>query len=440
MQSLNFSKSRSLFEFGMTLMPGGVSSPGRAFSEVEMPPLIISSASGPYIYDVDGNRYTDFINGLGPNILGHADPRIAAAVNEQFARGTVYGACSEVEYQLAERIVGSSPSVEQIRFTCSGTEAVMSAVRLARAHTLRSIVVKFKGCYHGHADTMLALGSKPHMRASKSPERQGLSSNALHEVMAFPYNDLDDLQDTFRERGADIAAVIVEPVATNMGLVPPTPEFLEELRRLCTNHGALLIFDEVVSGFRLCYGSVSNVLGVVPDLITFGKIIGGGTPIGAFGGRRDLMTLLVEPGGVFQGGTFAGNAMSMAAGLRTLDILQNEGVYDLLEKLGALYEEITMDGLKRKDLPFGFVRRGSLFSYVLVPGLTACTSFTDVERQDKALFSRLHRSMASRGYLFPPTIEEPAFISAAHTEKEITQSANAAIEILAELYSSRSSS
>lgn len=430
-----FSNSISLFERGAVSMPGGVSSPGRIFREVDTPTLVIDHASGSQIVDVDGNIYVDFINGLGPMILGHAHEQVADAIAAQVRRGSVYGACCRLEYELSRAIVQSTPAVQQVRFTCSGTEAVMSALRLARGYTGRDLILKFEGGYHGHSDSTLAKAAKPHMRGGAAGVRTGLSERVANEVLTVPYNDLDAVETIFQQHGSELAAAIVEPVATNMGLVPGTEAFLTGLRALCDEYGAVLIFDEVVSGFRLCYGAASNMLGVRPDLTTFGKIIGGGTPVGAYGGRADIMALVAQQGGVFQGGTFAGNPLTMAAGLATLEVLANEEIYDKLDRLGSCYEQTTVELFRRQGLPFTIVRRGSLLSYVLVPGLAQCRNFADVARQDRALFQRLHLHLTTEGYLLPPTIEEPIFISAAHTIEQVTDCARLAAEWIASVMS-----
>lgn len=414
-------------------MPGGVSSPARAFPEVHTPPLFIAEGRGSRVIDVDGNAYVDFMCGLGPALLGHGPEEVCEAIIDQLRRGTTFATCTLVEQELARCIVASTPCLEQLRFVCSGTEAVMSAVRLARSWTSRRMLLKFRGCYHGHADALLARGTKKQMVGDVPSNYDGLDPSIVENTLIARYNDVDDVRQNFERHGSDIAAIIVEPIATNMGLVPPLPGFLEALRRLCNQYGALLIFDEVVSGFRLCFGSVSKLFKVEPDLIIFGKIIGGGTPVGAYGGRAELMSRIAKPGGVFQGGTFAGNALTMAGGLQTLQILARDGFYERLEGLGQLYETVTLDGFARHGLPYGFLRRGSLFSYVLIENKGRCENYDDVQQQDAELFAEFHLEMAKRGFLFPPTIEEPGFISAAHSVDDVHNCATVAVEQIARL-------
>ena len=428
--NLGHARSIDLFKFGHSVLAGGVSSPGRAFSEVQTPTLVLERGHGCRVVDVDGNTYVDFIGGLGPLILGHSPEPVRRALAEQAERGTVFGAPNALEYRLAERILASTPWLDRLRFTCSGTEAVMTAVRLAKGCTDRSKIVKFNGGYHGHSDVLLARGTKRLMRAAGGVHN-GLDDFVLDNTLIVEYNDAAGAAALFADHGRDIAAVVVEPCATNMGLVKPLPGFLARLRQLCDDAGALLIFDEVVSGFRFRHGSLSIELGIEPDFVTFGKIIGGGTPIGAYGGRAEHLTLLQTAGGVFQGGTFAGNPLSMAAGLATLEETAREGFYERLERLGALVEDVLVGGFRRTGLPYGVQRKGSLFSFILAEGLDRLTNFADVQRQDTALFAGFHHDMSERGFLLPPTIEEPVFISAAHTESDLRAFAEAAVDALA---------
>jgi len=423
-----FAGSAAGFEAGQRFLPAGVSSPIRTFDEVRTPPVVIDSADGCRMRDVDGNEYVDFMSALGPLILGHSPPAITEAIVRQARRGTVYATPTELEYQLAEQVLASTPCLDQLRFVCSGTEAVMTAVRLARAATDRELIVKFRGCYHGHADTLLASAGPSVGRRSR-----GLPAGLEASVLVLDYNDAAGVRAAFDARPEEIAAVVVEPYACNMGLVLPEPGFLEELRAACDRSGALLIFDEVVTGFRFCYGSIANLLGVQPDLVTFGKIIGGGTPIGAYAGRREHMSLLEDAGGVFQGGTFAGNPLSMAAGLAMLAELREPGFYDRLDGLGQSLEDALVAGLAGDGLGYGLVRAGSAASLVLIEGAPPVRCHSDAARQDAELYGRLHLELMCAGFLLPPSIDEVFFLSAAHTADDVTRLATAVVEALAAL-------
>lgn len=427
-----FERSRRLFEAGTRYLPRGVSSPIRTFQEVESCPIVVAAAQGARMRDVDGNEYVDLVCALGPLILGHGASAVTEAIVRQLDAGTVYATPAAVEYQLAERIIDSTSCLEQIRFVCSGTEAVMTAVRLARAATGREQIVKFRGSYHGHADAL--MGKKRALDGDAGAlRRAGVDPHVEASTILLDYNDVDGVKEAFHAAGAEIATVVVEPYACNMGLVLPQPGFLEALRSCCDQAGALLIFDEVVTGFRFCYGSVSNILGVEPDLITFGKIIGGGTPIGAYAGKRRHMRLLEGAQGVFQGGTFAGNPLSMAAGVATLEQLLAPGFYERLEELGGLVEREVTAGFASRGIPYGLVRKGSVGSFVLIPGGPPPRDHADAQRQDAALFGRFHLEMMLKGFLLAPAVDEPFFLSSAHTEDNARAFAAAAVEVLAEL-------
>ncbi len=428
---MKLTKSKELFERGQDLLPGGVSSPVRTFGEVETPPLYIREGKGGYVTDVDGNRYLDVMCGLGPALLGHAHPRLCEAVSQQMAKGAVYAAGTEMEYDLADRIKAHSPAIQKLRFVCSGTEAVMSAVRLAKAQTGRSAIVKFNGCYHGHSDIMQGHITKG--KSSSDRARSGIDGEIVNNTVVCDYNDLAQVRDVFKKAPNRFAAIILEPIATNMGLVRPDRGFLEGLREICDEHHALLIFDEVVVGYRVQLGSVTNWCGVTPDLITYGKIIGGGTPVGLYGGKAEIMDQLDRAGGVFQGGTFAGNPLTMAAGLATMDILEQENFYTDLNGLGVAFEAALLKGLRKAGVPFTVDRIGSMFSLILAPGLERLKSRADVARQDSHLFSRLHMDLASKGFLLPPSIEEPGFISSVHKATELRALAEAIATSLGKL-------
>jgi glutamate-1-semialdehyde 2,1-aminomutase len=420
------SRSSAAFERAKSFIPGAVNSPGRAFSEVDYPPLVIERGAGKYVFDLDGNRYLDFMCGLGPAVLGHSNAEVARAVSDQYTRGTVFGASTSVEYELAELIVGAGRCTESIRFTCSGTEATMTAARLAKAATGRRGVLKFKGGYHGHSDALLPGGTKRHMLPAPGARPvNGLDPGLEASTYTGVYNDAETVAEILRDHGDQVAAIIVEPVASNMGVVPPVEGFLSKLRQLADEHGCILIFDEVVSGFRHRFGPVADAFGVRPDLVCYGKIIGGGLPVGAYAGRKDLMGLLEQRGSVFQGGTFAGSALTMAAGLAQLKILQRDRVNEALETQGAFLQQALLERFREAGRPFGVQRHGSLVTPVLVPGKERLFNHADVELQDKNLFRTIHRTMLAKGILLPPTIEEPIFISALHTRDDLVALADA---------------
>ena len=410
---LSVARSNELYADAWDFIPDGVSSPGRKFSEVETPPLFIDRAEGAMIYDADDNEYVDFVNGLGPIIMGHAHPEICAAMAQQAAKGAVYGLANQHEIALARRIVGSSPGIDKLRFVCSGTEAVMSALRLAKKHTKRSKILKFKGAYHGHADCALGASIK-----SAEIHVEGVDTQIHENTLMCDYNDTAGMVEIVERHASDIAALIVEPVCTNMGLVKPDPDFIRSARELCTRHGIILIFDEVVTGFRLCYGSYANILGVRPDMVVYGKIIGGGTPVGAYGATNEIMRG-VEAIDFFQGGTFSANPITMAAGNATLDLLEREDVYGHLETLGRLLCDELNRFFREADLGFHADYEGSLVSIVLGKGLERVRNINDNKTLDRELFSRLHAHLLKRGIMLAPTIDEPLFISYAHTEAHI---------------------
>lgn len=419
--------STLIFQRGQMLLPGGVSSPGRAFSDVGGQPLVIRSGDGKFLDDVDGNRYIDFVCGLGPMILGHGHPVVTEAISSAFQHGAVFAMPTEAEYQLAETILSTSDYLERIRFTCSGTEATMTATRVARAATGRSGILKFKGGYHGHSDVLLSGGTKRKIAQEDGeavPEPHIESSVRANTHIA-NYNDVESVEKILSQSPNEIAAIIVEPVPSNMGVIPPSENFLHELRRLADRSGTILIFDEVVSGFRHRYGPVADAFGVRPDLITFGKIIGGGLPVGAVGGREDLLSLLVSRGSVFQGGTFAGNPVTMLAGLAQLDVMRRDNVIDKVTALGERLAARLQHAFSEGELPYSSQHFGSLVTPILVPRQKVLRNYAEVELQDKPLFAHIHRQLLARGIALPPTIEEPIFVSACHSERDIDDLAEA---------------
>lgn len=399
-----------------TYISGGSNSPGRKFSEVITPMLIAEKASGANIWDTEGNCYVDFIMGLGPCILGHSPTCVTETITDQASKGLVFGLSHKSEPELAKLIVDSSNHIDKVRFTCSGTEAVMTALRIARGITQKQVVVKFSGGYHGHCDTILSGANKKSI--SDNFGTDGIHPSLKNATITCRYNDADQIKEIFEQYVDEIAAVIIEPVATNMGLVPAKTEFLKTIRSLCSEHNSLLIFDEVVSGYRFGFGPVSNEIGIFPDLTTFGKIIGGGLAIGAYGGPEAIMAQVSNEGGVFQGGTFAGNPLTMQAGISTLRTLDNEYTYDALNAITDIFVRELRYKFKEYDLSFDAVKKGPLVSLILVESLTNLCSLDDVKKQDQLIFSELHNKLVNDGFLIPPTIEEPIFFCTQHTEQQ----------------------
>lgn len=395
----------------------GVNSPLRGFGDVDSAQICIDYAEGEFVYDVNKKRYIDFLLGFGPNILGHAPEEIVVAVSEQIQKGTVYAVTNTWEIELAKLIVDSTPCIEQIRMVNSGTEAVMSAVRLAKGYTGREKILKFDGSYHGHADSVLGVGN------TGSEERyplKGLDKSIQDNTIVARYNDLNDVKSKFKKEGNEIACIIIEPYACNMGLVMPDLDFLKGLRTLCDLYNTLLIFDEVMVGFRMTYGSVCNELGVTPDIITFGKVIGGGLPIGAYGAKEEIMRLVKnEEQSVYQSGTFAGNALSMIAGVAMLNQLKDGKVYAQLEDLGSFLERRVREEFKKKNIQYLFVRKHSIFSLFLVEDRKVIKSYNDVATQDFELFGRIHLLMLEEGFLLPPSADEVMHLCVKHTKEEL---------------------
>lgn len=407
-----FGKSKELFQRGVKLIPDGVSSPMRAFRLVDGEPVCIASAKGARIIDVDGNEYADYLCSFGATLVGHADERITQAIHDQLKKGTVYGLTSELEYQVAERIVRSSADIDQVRFVCSGSEAVMTAVRIARAHTGRKIIVKFVGSYHGHADALLAMPLS--VENLTKGNTAGLDEEINQSVLMSAYNDIDELTKIFSNYGDDIAGVVVEPIATNMGLVLSNIDFLKAIRNLCSEFGSVFIADEVVTGFRLCYGPYTSSLGLEPDLITFGKIIGGGMPIGAYAGKQELMNHVKIGHDVFQSGTFASNPISMAAANAVLTVLAEESFYEDLNKNAEDFMNLIQKQFREHSIPFLVTRRGPLLGVAYRDSNQPMGCYDDVKTQNYNLFRELHQAMMKKSILMAPSMEEPIFISAAH--------------------------
>lgn len=423
---MNTQASEKLYHRARTVLPGGVNSPVRAFKAVGGTPLFIERAEGAYLIDVDGNRYVDYVGSWGPMLIGHAHPQIINAVRTALSKGTSYGAPTEVEVELAEMVIDAVPSVEMVRFVNSGTEATMSALRLARAYTKRDKIVKFEGCYHGHADMLLVQAGSGLMTLGL-PDSPGVPDSAVADTLVAQFNNLDSVQNLFEQNPAEIAAIIVEPIAGNMGVVPPQAGFLEGLRKIAGGGGALLVFDEVMTGFRVAFGGAQSLFKVIPDLSCLGKIIGGGFPVGAYGGRKEIMELVAPSGPVYQAGTLSGNPIAMTAGLETLKILKKTGTYDKLEHLSEKLAHGIRQAAESVGLPLFQTRVGSMSgmfftSKKVVDLATAKTS-------DTKKYARFFTEMLNRGIYFAPSQFEAAFVSLAHDQEQIDQTISAAKEI-----------
>ena len=424
-------RSAELYERACRVIPGGVNSPVRAFRAVGGNPLFIARGSGQFLVDADGREYLDFVGSWGPLILGHAHPAVLDAVAGAIRNGSTFGAPCAGEVELAERIVASYPGLEQVRFVSSGTEAVMSAIRVARAFTGRDLIVKFSGCYHGHADHLLvAAGSG--LATFGKPSSAGVPEAFTACTRVLPLDDDAALRDLFAREGDRIAAVIIEPVPANHGLLLQRREFLLELRNLTRQHGALLIFDEVISGFRLARGGAAQLLNIVPDLATFGKVIGGGMPVGAFGGRREIMARLAPLGDTYQAGTLSGNPVAMASGIATLDVLNAQSGWDRLESLGAELEQLLRPVVAEAKFPVQLVRIGSLF-WLAFHGGDAPRNAVTLSPEATARFSALFQAMLERGVYLPPSAYEACFLSLAHRSADLQRLAQALRESLATL-------
>ena len=428
--SLSHDRSREIFDRSQEYLPGGVNSPVRAFGAVGGQPLVIARGEGPYLYDVDGNRYIDYVCSWGPLILGHAHPAVVEAVQRAAERGTSYGAPTEAEAELAQLVVEAVPSIEMVRFVNSGTEATMSALRLARAYTGRDKVVKFEGCYHGHADGLLVQAGSG-VATLGLPDSPGVPASFAQETLVARFNDAAGVEALFERFGEKIAAVIVEPVAANMGVVPPLPGFLASLRAVTERAGSLLIFDEVVTGFRVAYGGAQSLFGVMPDLTCLGKIIGGGLPVGAYGGKRRIMEMMAPLGPVYQAGTLSGNPLAMAAGLATLRELQSPGFYERLDTLSSRLVEGAARAAASAGVSVRLNRVGSMRTPFFVDA--PVVDYESARRSDRERYARFFHDMLERGVYLAPSQFEAAFVSAAHGESQIDATIAAAAEVLPRL-------
>lgn len=419
----SFSKSQELYKEAVELIPGGVNSPVRAFQAVGDYPVFVKEGSGSHIIDVDGNEYVDYICSWGPLILGHRPEVVSQALMEGLQTGTTFGIPTAIEVEMAEFIVENVPSIEMVRMVSSGTEATMSALRLARAYTKRNKIVKFEGCYHGHADNLLIKAGSGALTLGV-PSTPGVPEGIAEDTINAKYNDLASVEAIFAEKGSEIAAVIVEPIAGNMGLVLPNEGFLQGLREITARYGALLIFDEVISGFRASLGGAQGYFGITPDLTCLGKIIGGGLPVGAYGGKKEIMSMVAPAGPVYQAGTLSGNPLAMAAGLAALRELKNADIYAKLAHLGAM----LTDGLKAAATNAGvnvtINNFGSLLTVFFTD--TPVTTYPEAAGSDTKQFKAFYQSMLNQGFYLPPSQFECWFISAAHTEEDIKATIEAA--------------
>jgi glutamate-1-semialdehyde 2,1-aminomutase len=416
---MTHSKSEALFRWAVEKIPGGVNSPVRAFRSVGGQPVFIARGQGSHLFDVDGNEYIDYVGSWGPLILGHRHPEILAALEHALTIGTSFGAPTAQEIDLAAAISDAVPSVEMVRLVNSGTEATMSAIRVARGFTGRDLIVKFEGCYHGHVDSLLVKAGSG-MATLGIADTQGVPKAFADTTIPLPYNSLDALEEAFHAHGDRIAAVIVEPVVGNMGCVPPLPGYLQGLRAVTERYGALLIFDEVMTGFRVAFGGAQQLFGIKPDLTTMGKVIGGGLPVGAYGGRKDIMSKVAPAGPIYQAGTLSGNPLAVAAGLAMLRHLKaNPQVYTRLEACGAKLAAAAPPGVTVN-------RVGSMFTFFFAP--QPVTDWESAKQSDTDRFARFFRAMLDRGVYLAPSQFEAAFVSAAHTDEDIDRTIHAARE------------
>lgn len=423
-------KSEDAFSKAKELMPGGVNSPVRAFKSVGGQPIVIDSVKGSHMWDIDGNEYIDYVGSWGPAIIGHADDEVLAALAETMKKGTSFGAPCLLENTLAELVISAVPSIEMVRFVNSGTEACMGVLRLARAFTGRQKIIKFEGCYHGHADPFLVKAGSG-VATLGLPDSPGVPKSATSDTLTSPYNDLETVKGLFEANKGEIAAIILEPVVGNSGFIPPNPGFLEALREITKENGALLIFDEVMTGFRLAYGGAQEYFKITPDLTTLGKVIGGGLPVGAYGGRRDIMEMVAPAGPMYQAGTLSGNPLAMTAGIHTLKRLMQPGSYEYLDKITKELTQGLLDAGKKTGHAMcgGYI--SGMFGFFFTDG--PVYSFGDAKKSDTAKFGRFYRGMLEEGVYFAPSQFEAGFTSLAHTTEDIQRTIAAAEKVLREI-------
>jgi glutamate-1-semialdehyde 2,1-aminomutase len=423
-------KSEEIFAAAQKLMPGGVSSPVRAFKSVGGQPIVFDRVQGAYVWDVDDNQYIDYVGTWGPAICGHSHPEVIAALKETLDKGTSFGAPCYQENVLAEMVIDAVPSIEMVRFVNSGTEACMAVLRLMRAFTGRDKVIKFQGCYHGHGDMFLVQAGSG-VATLGLPDSPGVPKSVTSNTLAAPYNDLEAVKALFADNPDQIAGVILEPVVGNAGFIPPDAGFLEGLREITKDNGALLVFDEVMTGFRISYGGAQEKFGVTPDLTTLGKVIGGGLPVGAYGGRRDIMEMVAPSGPMYQAGTLSGNPLAMTAGIKTLELLNKPGSYEYLDKITKMLVDGLLDIAKETGHEVCGGQISAMFGLFFTPG--PVHSYEDAKKCDTNKFSRWHRGMLERGVYLAPSQFEAGFTSLAHTEEDIKRTLDAAREVMASL-------
>jgi len=416
-------RSALLFDKAKAIIPGGVNSPVRAFKSVGCQPLFIDRACGSKMFDVDGNEFIDYVGSWGPMIVGHCNPKVIAAVTSALEKGSSFGAPTDLEVQLAEMVIAAVPSIEMVRMVSSGTEATMSAIRLARAYTGRDAIIKFAGCYHGHADSLLVKAGSG-AATFGVPDSPGVPADFARHTLTAEFNDLDSVQALVAENRGKVASIIIEPIAGNMGTVPPRQGFLEGLRDLCDREGIVLIFDEVMSGFRVAYGGAQELYGITPDLTTLGKIIGGGLPVGAFGGKRQIMELLSPSGGVYQAGTLSGNPLAMSAGIATLKILQEKDFYQRLEEKSAMVADAIAGAAAETGYPIYSTRVGSMLCVFF--SRNEVHNWTTAAQCDTAAYGTYFRAMLDQGIYLAPSQFETAFVSISHSLEDIERTAAAA--------------
>ncbi|WP_374722734.1 glutamate-1-semialdehyde 2,1-aminomutase [Peribacillus tepidiphilus] len=425
----SFEKSKQAFQEAQKLMPGGVNSPVRAFKSVKMDPIFMERGKGSKIYDIDGNEYIDYVLSWGPLILGHSQDKVVEAIKKVAETGTSFGAPTLLENKLAKLVMERVPSIEIVRMVSSGTEATMSALRLARGYTGRNKILKFEGCYHGHGDSLLIKAGSG-VATLGLPDSPGVPEGVAKNTITVPYNDLESVRYAFEQFGEDIAGVIVEPVAGNMGVVPPQPGFLEGLRNITTEYGSLLIFDEVMTGFRVDYNCAQGYYGITPDLTCLGKVIGGGLPVGAYGGKEEIMKHIAPSGPIYQAGTLSGNPLAMAAGYATLSQLQPEHYEEFIKKADRLEEGIGQ-AAKKYDIPHTFNRAGSMIGFFFTN--EEVTNYEKAKTSNLDFFADYYREMAEQGIFLPPSQFEGMFLSTAHSDEDIEKTIAAAERAFAKL-------
>nr|WP_104901879.1 glutamate-1-semialdehyde 2,1-aminomutase [Nostoc sp. 'Peltigera membranacea cyanobiont' N6] len=426
---LKTTQSEEIFAAAQKLMPGGVSSPVRAFKSVGGQPIVFDRVLGAYIWDVDGNQYIDYVGSWGPAICGHTHPEVIAALHDALHKGTSFGAPCYLENVLAQMVIDAVPSIEMVRFVNSGTEACMAVLRLMRAFTGREKAIKFEGCYHGHADMFLVKAGSG-IATLGLPDSPGVPKSVTSNTLTAPFNDLEAVRVLFEQNPGEIAGVILEPVVGNAGFIPPAAGFLEGLRKLTQEHGALLVFDEVMTGFRIAYGGVQEKFGVIPDLTTLGKVIGGGLPVGAYGGRQEIMSMVAPAGSVYQAGTLSGNPLAMTAGIKTLELLQRPGTYEYLDRITKRLTEGMLEIAKETGHAACGGQISGMFGFFFNEG--PVRNYEDAKKSDLSKFARFHRGMLEYGVYLAPSQFEAGFTSLAHTEADIDRTLEAARRVMSQ--------